>query len=85
MADPLGKLAHLTSLDFECAWREDVVCVSRVCMHGVPCPSVRGRLWQCGAVNLTWSGLGCVRGHQTMGWVQRGEQHWRVHWASWCT
>ena len=50
LADPLGKLVHLTSLDFECAWREDVVCVSRVCMHGVPCPSVRGRLCQCEAV-----------------------------------
>ena len=50
LADPLGKLVHLTSLDLWCMWHGGVGCVSRVCMHGVPCPSVRGRLWQCGAV-----------------------------------
>ena len=34
--------------------------VSHVCLHAVPCRSVRGWLWQCGAAWLTWRGLGCV-------------------------
>ena len=50
MAGALGKLVHLTSLNLGCTWHGGVVCVSRVCMHGVPCPSVRERLWQCEAV-----------------------------------
>ena len=50
MADPLGKLVHLTSLDLSSTWHGGVWCVSRACMHAVPCPSVRGRLWQCEAV-----------------------------------
>ena len=49
LADPLGKLVHLTSLNLCCTWYGRVGCVSRVCMHAVPCPSVRGRLWQCEA------------------------------------
>ena len=50
VADQLGKLVHLTRLNLHSTWHGGVVCVSRVCMHGVPCPSVRGRLWQCEAV-----------------------------------
>ena len=50
MADPLGKLVHLTSLHLSCTWHGGVRCVSCVCMHTVPCLSVRGRLWQCEAV-----------------------------------
>ena len=49
MADPLGKLVHLTRLDFSCTWHGGVPGVSRVCMHAVACRSVRGRLWQCEA------------------------------------
>ena len=85
MAGPLGKLVHLTSLDLRCTWHGGVGCVSRVCMHAAPCPSVRGRLWQCEAVWLTGGVAVCVGGHQTMGWVKRGQQLWRVRWASWCT
>ena len=50
LADPLGELVHLTSLDLSSTWHGGVGCVSRVCMHAVPCRSVRGRLWQCEAV-----------------------------------
>ena len=50
LADPLGKLVHLTSLDLSCTWHGGVSGVSRVCMHAVACRSVRGRLWQCRAV-----------------------------------
>ena len=50
LAGSLGKLVHLTSLDLRCTWHGGVGCVLRVCMHAVPCPSVLGRLWQCGAV-----------------------------------
>ena len=50
LADPLGKLVHLTSLDLYGTWHGDVGCVSRVCMHAVLCPGVRGRLWPCEAV-----------------------------------
>ena len=50
MADPLGKLVHLTSLDLGGTWHGGVSGVSRVCMHAAPCRSVRGRLWQCRAV-----------------------------------
>ena len=49
MADPLGKLVHLTSLDLGGTWHGGVGCVSRVCMHAMPCPSVRGG---CGRVKL---------------------------------
>ena len=47
LADPLGKLVHLTSLDVRGTWHGDVVCVSRVCMRAVRCMSVSGRLWGC--------------------------------------
>ena len=50
MAGPLGKLVHLTNLALWRTWHRGVAGVSRVCMHGVPCPSVRGRLWQCTTV-----------------------------------
>ena len=50
LADPLGKLVHLTSLDLYCTFHGGVGCVLRVCMHAVPCPSMYGRLWQCEAV-----------------------------------
>ena len=50
LADPLGKLVHLTSLDLGGTWHGGVSGVSRVCMHAAPCRSVRGRLWQCRAV-----------------------------------
>ena len=50
LAGPLGKLVHLTSLNLSCMWHGGVVCVLRVCMHAVLCPSVRWRVWQCGAV-----------------------------------
>ena len=50
LADPLGKLVHLTRLALGGTWHGGVGCVLRVCMHAVPCPSVLGRLWQCGAV-----------------------------------
>ena len=46
LADPLGKLVHLTSLDLSCMCHGGVGCVSRVCMYAVPYPGVRGRLWQ---------------------------------------
>ena len=46
MADPLGKLVHLTSLDLGGTWHGGVGCVSRACMRAVPCRSVRGRLLQ---------------------------------------
>ena len=46
----LGKLVHLTSLNLLGTWYGIVGCVPRVCMHAVPCPGVRGRLWQCEAV-----------------------------------
>ena len=49
MADPLGELVHLTSLNLSStchgAWG-----VSRVHMHAVPCLSVRGRQCQCEVV-----------------------------------
>ena len=44
MAGPLGKLVHLTRLDLSSMWHEGVVCVLRVCMHAVLCPSVRGSM-----------------------------------------
>ena len=50
LADPLGKLVHLTSLNLGSTWHGGVSGVSRVCMHGVPCPSVRWKVWQCEAV-----------------------------------
>ena len=49
LAGPLGKLVHLTRLNLGGTWHGVVGCVSCVCMHAVPCPSVRGRLWQCEA------------------------------------
>ena len=85
MADPLGKLVHLTRLYLRGTWHEGVGCVSRVCMHAVPCARVRRRLWQREAVWLMWRGWGVCR-HQAMRCVTRGQQqHWRSHWASWCT
>ena len=56
LADPLGKLVHLTSLNLSSPCHGGVVCVLRVCMHAVLCPGMRGRLWQCEAVWLTWRG-----------------------------
>ena len=44
LAGPLGKLVHLTSLNLSCMWHGGVVCVLRVCMHAVLCPSVRGSM-----------------------------------------
>ena len=49
MAGPLGKLVHLTSLNLGGTWHAGVGCVSRVCMHAMPCPSVCGG---CGRVKL---------------------------------
>ena len=40
LAGPLGKLVYLTSLNLGSTWHGGVVCVSRVCMHVVPCPSL---------------------------------------------
>ena len=56
MADPLGKLVHLTSLNLCSTWHGGVVYVSQMCMHAMPCPSVCGRLWRCDAVWLTRRG-----------------------------
>ena len=50
LAGPLGKLVHLTRLDLRGTWHGGEGCVSRTCIHAVPHPSVRGRLWQCEAV-----------------------------------
>ena len=44
LAGPLGKLVHLTSLSLSGTWLGGVVCVLRVCMHAVLCPSVRGSM-----------------------------------------
>ena len=67
LAGALGKLVHLTSLNLGCTWHGGVVCVSRACVYTVPCPSVRGRFWQCEAVWLTWRGWGvCVGTSQSL-------------------
>ena len=50
MAEPLGKLVHLTSLEMWSTWHGGLAGVFRACVYAVPCPSVRGRLWQCEAV-----------------------------------
>ena len=52
LADPLGKLVHLTRLHLGGTWHSGVGFVSRVrvCMHVVLSPGVRGRLWQYEAV-----------------------------------
>ena len=52
LAGPLGKLVHLTRLDLGGTWHGGVACVCVACVyiHAVPCPRVRERLWQCGAV-----------------------------------
>ena len=85
MAEPLGKLVHLTRLDLGSTWHGGVVCV---CV---------ARVYECGAVSeCAWAvvacvtdveGFGvCVCGQQAMFWVKTGQQqHWRVRWASWCT
>jgi len=44
LVDSLGKLVHLTCLNLSSAWHGGVGCLSRVCIHAVPCPSVCGRL-----------------------------------------
>ena len=44
VVDSLGKLVHLASLNLGSTWHGGVACVSRVCVHAVPYPSVCGRL-----------------------------------------
>ena len=84
MVTPLGKLVHLTSLNLGSTWHGVVGCVASV----YTCRAVSECAW---AVVAVWGcvtdeeGLGCVCGHQAIGWVQRGQQHWRIRWASWCT
>ena len=46
LANPLGKLVHVASLNMSSTWHG---CVSCVCMHAMPCPSVCGG---CGRVKL---------------------------------
>ena len=40
MADPLGKLVHLTSLDLGCTWHGGAVCVA--CVYACRAVSVCG-------------------------------------------
>ena len=71
LAGPLGKLVHLTSLNLSSTWHGGALGVCRV----YACRAVSECAWEVVAV---WGcvtdaeGLGCVCGHQTMGYVQRG-------------
>ena len=83
LADPLGKLVHLKSLDLRGTWHGGVECVA--CVYAWRAVSecawaavaVRGCVTDVERMGSGWD--------QAMGWVPRGQQHWQIRWASWCT